>query len=446
MKAREFFLMLLIIGAGVVLFHYDSGELENWTWSWEWEGSLFRTGHFYTFQESGEVPAPFSPALEVVNDHGSVTVMGGDGDDLSVELEKRIWRRKEEDARQIAESLTLGIKDDGQKVLVTVNDSAFRRRNFETHLTLSVPAGLKVTVRNSYGPVKIARTGDTVVDNPHGAVDASDVRGTLSSENSYEEVRVEGVASDCSLRGRHAEVTASRVQGRLRVEQAYGSVRVEDAAGDVTITAPHSRVTGMRLQGEVKVESSYNDVSLMDVGAARISCRNTDIRLQDVRGDVDISNTYGRVGVQEASGKVVILGQNMEVVGQDLSGPEISVTTSYRDILLSNFSGKTTVSQKHAGLRLEPSAINGDILVEAEYCPIELAWPSSSRSHVECRTRNARINWRLAVPPSLNSSNGQSLLKAFPQEEGKPSVRLSTSYADITVTEAPPAGRPSGGN
>jgi DUF4097 and DUF4098 domain-containing protein YvlB len=435
MKAREFFLMLLIIAAGVLLYHDETGEIENWRpqWTWDWDGPFIRTGKAFTFEEAGELPPPFSPELEVVNEHGSVEVLGGPEPGLSVSLSKRIWRRKEEDARRTADSLNLVVKDDGRKVIVTVSRPDIGLRNHETHLTLSVPEGMKVSVRNSSGRVKTARTGETNISNPRGAVEAADVRGSLTSDNSNRDVEVDGVAADCSIRSRHADVSAARVKGALRVEHGYGGVRLEDIGGDVSVRAPHSRVAGLRLSGTVNVESSYNDVSLTDAGAAHIQARNADVTLRRVRGDVDVSNSYGRTEVKDTTGKVTLVGRNMEVLGMGWTSPGIIVSTSYRDVRIARFSGPATITHKHGAVRLEPSSLSGELRVEAEYSPLDVLWPSGARAPLECRTLNGRINWGLAEAPSLNTSNGHSLLQAFPGESGGPAVSLKTTYADITI-------------
>ncbi len=54
----------------------------------------------------------------MVNEHGSVEIQGGPADKLAVTLAKKVWRRKEEDARRTAGDLNLIIKDDGGKVIV----------------------------------------------------------------------------------------------------------------------------------------------------------------------------------------------------------------------------------------------------------------------------------------------------------------------------------------
>jgi len=441
MKTKEFFLLILIIAAGVIFYHAETGRLEDlnpgWDWDpgWDWGGLFSGWGHEYTFQESRELTPSPSAALEVVNSHGRVEVQGGATDKISITLVKRIWRGKEAEARGTAASLQLIVQDDGQRVLVTTNREEVKRRRFETEFTITVPQGLKVTVQNSYGLVKTVLTGETTVSNSHGEVVARDIRGKFSVQNSYENVDLAGLAADCFVRSRHAELLLRQAQGLVQVDHSYGSIHLEDIAGNVTVTAPHSEVTGLRLAGTVKVESSYELISLTETGGVQVDGHHSDIKLEAVRGDGDVTDSYGTVELLDVKGKVVVNGHNLGVVGRRLEGPEISVSSSYQDVELAEFTGKTTVTLRHAGLKLKPGLLAGDLRVQGEYCPIELTWPAGGRFPFDSQTRNSEIHWELATPPSFKSSNGLSVLKAFQEVTGKPLISLTTTYGDITVVE-----------
>ena len=440
MKTKEFFLLILIVAAGVILYHAETGRIEDLNFGWEWDpdwGGLFSSwGQEFTFQETREVESSPAAALEVVNNHGSVEVQGNATDKISITLVKRIWRKKEAEARGTAESLELIVQDDGQKVLVTTNREQVQGRRFETDFTVSVPPGFKVTVQNSYGQVKTVQTGETTISNPHGEVMARDIRGKLSVQNSYEDVDVAGVASDSLVRSQHAELVLRQAQGRVQVDHSYGSVRLEDIVGDVTVTAPHSEIIAVRLAGTVKVESSYEPISLTEAGSVQVDGRHSDLRLEGIRGDVDITDSNGTAELLGVTGKLTVNGNNLAVIGRRLEGPENAISSSYQDVLLADFTGKTTVSLRHAGLRLEPGLLVGDLKVEGEYCPIELAWPAGGQYSFASQTRNSEIHWELSTPPSFKSSNGISILKAFQEVTGKPLITLNTSYGDITVEEA----------
>jgi len=438
MKTKEFFLLILIIAAGVILFHAETGRIEdlNIGWDPDWGDFFSGWGQEFTYQETREIEPSPAAALEVVNNHGSVEVQGNATDKISITLVKRIWRRKEAEARGTAESLQLIVQDDGQKVLVTTNREQVKRRRFETDFSISVPPGFKVTVQNSYGLVKAVQTGETTISNSHGEVMARDIRGKLSVQNSYEDVDVAGVASDSLVRSGHAEVVLRQAQGQVQVDHSYGSVRLEDIAGNVTITAPHSDIIGLRLAGTVKVESSYEPISLTETGSVQVDGHHSDLKLEAIRGDVGITDSYGTAELLGVTGKLTVNGDNLAVIGRRLEGPENSVSSSYQDVHLADFTGTTTVTLRHASLRLEPGLLVGDLRVEGEYCPIELAWPAGGRFPFASQTRNSEIHWELSTPPSFKSSNGVSVLKAFQEVTGKPLISLTTSYGDITVEEA----------
>ena len=58
--------------------------------------------------------------------------------------------------------------------------------------------------------------------------------------------------------------------------------------------------------------------------------------------------------------------------------------------------------------------------------------PSELNYPIEAQTKNGKIHWNLPEEPSMNVSNGISILKAF-LDEPHPAIRISTSYADITI-------------
>ena len=440
MRAREVVLLIFIIAAGLLLTQTYKGNI-NWDWNWgDWQGPFFGLSHEATAQESQAIAAPLPEELVVVNSHGDVDVQASTDGQVTVFFEKKAYRRTEEEARQAAEQLHMTVNRQGAKLVLSTNRDDFRRRNFVSNFRITVPEGLAVNIRNSYGLVKAVKTGRTTIDNSHGPVTASDIRGALVSRNSYDDAAISDVAADCEVDCSHGEASVVRVKGRVQVTDTYGSIRVEDAGGNVVLNGSHADIHGLKLPGTVKAETTYRDISLTEVGPATVIGHHSLVEAKGVKGSLDITNSYGQVKLDDIQGGLAVHGRSVEVNGRAITAPEISISTSYQNVDLADFSGKTTVTTAHGNVTLQPAQVSGDITVTAEYSGITLLWPAGAKNPFEARTHNGEIRWSLSTKPDLDQKNGSSLVKAFGSEQGKPRVLLSTSYGDIVIKEAGTAG------
>ena len=371
----------------------------------------------------------------MINAHGSVEIKGTETDKITIAFNKSITRKNRDEARQIADQLKMAVNRSESKLVLSTNRESFKRKNFEIHFKISVPSGMEILIKNSYGLVKTARTGKTGIANPHGEVQASDISGELTVNGSYEDVSILNAAAACRITCPHAKVTAFGVRGWLTLDHSYGDVELESVAGKVVVNGSHSRVTGKDLKAEVEIESSYEPIVLTGTGKTTIRGHHSDIEAKALAGFLSITDNYARILVDDLKGDLRIDGNNMEIRARTVAAEDIRIETSYQNVELLGFTGKTTVRLKHGDLVLEPEAVTGPIDVQASYGAIRFGWPAGGRFPFEGRTKSARVIWNLAERPSFEETNGESLTKAFQEETGKPSVTLSTSYADIRVEE-----------
>ncbi len=434
MKAKEIILAILIIAVGAFVYYAQSGRLD-----WEFHnevGPFFTNWDEFTYEETLEVQAPLPQQLQVINAHGQVEIQGTDGDKVMVSFKKRIWRKNETEAKKVADQLKMIMNREDPKLVLSTNRDEFRQKRFETDFKISVPAGMNVLVRNSYGLVKTEKTGKTDITNPHGNVYASEVGGDLILENSYEDVEVRGVQGGCRITGAHSSLTVSNIQGELMLDHSYGEIRLENIKKGVTIDGSHSTVTGKGLKGSAEIQSSYEKITLVDVGPAKIRAHHCDVEIDGAKGLVDITDNYGRLQISNVQGNFKVEGPNLEIFAKAVIAEDIWISSSNENIELLGFAGKTTVLLNHGDVVLEPDSITGLMDVQASYSNIRLAWPKGGRYPFEAETRAGDITWGLAEKPSMEKTNGTSMTKAFLEESGKPTIKLSTTYGDIRVEES----------
>jgi hypothetical protein len=430
MRFREILVALLIIAVGVFAYYAKSGRIDGIL---EGPGIFLSGGEEFVFEETREVPAPLPALVEIDNAHGEIEVRGASPGGITVGFKKVVYERTRDRAQAVADQVALSVRREGDRLVLSTNRDSLRRRNFETHFTVVVPPETRLKLRNSYGPVKVLKTGAAEIENPHGDIRAEEVAGPLTAANSYAEVLVRDVDGDLRLACPHSDITVEAVRGEAVIEHRYAEISMRDISKKVVVAGSHSRIKGTRLPGGAEVESSYESVSLEEVGPVSVRGPHCTIGVKNVNGSADITGRYSRVEASGIRGDLLIDAPNTEIRASGVTAGEIRIATSYQDVALVDFAGRTTVRMEHGRLTLEPASFAGALDVDAAYADIVLAWPAADRSPFEGRAKNGRIIWNLPEKPDVEETNGLSLTKAFQESVGKPAVLLSTSYGDIRV-------------
>jgi hypothetical protein len=432
MKAKEIILLIFIIAAGVFAYHVQSGKIDL-TWDDVFDFDL----NEYTYEETQVIEPPLPASLRVFNAHGQVEVQGTETDRITFTFTERIRRNNEERAREVADKLRSIINRDDSAVTITTNRSEFRRRNFDTDFRITVPSGMAVEVTNSYGLVRADQVGETMIDNRHGKVITTNIQGGVVVENSYEDVEISGIQSNCTIRSQHSDIKARSIEGEINIENSYGLVDLRGGSLRVTITAPHCEILGEDLPGPVEVRNTYEKITLRRVGPVRIDGYHSSTEASDISGDIEILDTYAAVRLASIRGNLRLGGKHVEVMGRDIVGESLFVSSTYEDINLTDFSGKATILLSHGEIALTPLLLTGPLEVRATYSPITLFWPDEGRYPFEAETKSSDIYWQLPGNVTIEQKDGSTTAKGFSDVSDAPHILLSTTYGDIRVERGP---------
>lgn len=432
MKAKEIILLIVIIVVGILFHQLYTGEIEIY---FDEDDDFIIFSNEYDFEDIQEFEPPFPSLIQVRNSHGAVKILGTDEEKISVSLRKKVWRRKEEDAKKIADELKMIIQKEAEQWTISTNRDEVERTKFRTSFVISVPSSMDIEVRNSYGTVDVSYVRNAEINNRHGEVILADISGEVTLENSYQNVEVDTVESDLFLDSHNSHVYVGSIKGKVHIVHRYGKIELEDISQDVTIEGSNSEVYGENLAGPLKLDSSYRKIVLYNIGPAQISGHSCAIEVDKIEGNLDIENSHGKIWIGNLQGDLVIDGKNLKVEGKTIIGEKIDIKSSYRDIELSEFSGRTTITHSHGKVVLAPYPLTHPLEVKGEYAAIELSWPLGKKYPLEIRVKNGEINWELAEKISIIEEDHTRTLKAFIQETDVPSISLTTSYRTIWVTQ-----------
>jgi len=433
MKTREVVLVVLLVLIGGAIYAVQTGR-----WDFHLGDELYFRAWTYAFEESQTIAPPLPGRLEIENHHGGVEVEAADQEAITLVLVKHIHRRKETDAKEIADRLKAIVVREADRIRITTNREDFERKNFETFFKLVVPRGTDVQIFNSYGLVRVAETRETSLVNRHGPLRALNIEGRLSAETSYDDLEVDGARAGCEITARHADARVANVTGDAIVVGSYGEIRLEDVSGRGRVNGQHAEIICRRIAGEVEVGTSYEPITLEDAGPVRIDARHADVKADAVSGALVVLNRYARVEAAGIAGGLRVEGRSVAVVARNVRGGEIRVVSSYEDVDLIDIEGPVFVDLAHGDLVLEPRTLGAAIAVRNEHSDVELRWPQGEENPFEAQTRGGSVQWGLAASPALNQTNGTAILKAFADRSGRPEISIETSYGNIRIVPRPP--------
>jgi hypothetical protein len=432
MKAKEIILLVLIIAVGVIFYHAYTGKLD---WSIDFGDGIYWGLEEFTYEETHEIEPPFPAHLFLVNSYGEIEIQGTEEQKITINYQERIWRKNEEQAAEVSEKLKMIIDKSENQIKISTNRDEFRKKKFETDFKVSIPKGLDIEVENSYGYVKVSKAGNTKITNRYGEIILSGIEGKVDVKNSYEDVDIDGAQADCQVESNSSTILAKNIKGGMKIIHKYGKIYLENISQRVEIESPYTEIYGYGLKEGVEAQNSYEKITLQYVGPTIINGKSSKIEVDGVEGDLRINDSYGKLKLNNIVGSLYIEGKSVEVSGRKIIGENISISTSYEDIELADFSAKTTIQNYNGNIILEPVLLSKPLEARSEYGTIKFFWPRGKKYPFEARAKGGEINWNLPAEISFTEENGTKIIKAFLEETGKPSVFLSTRYGRIVIEE-----------
>jgi DUF4097 and DUF4098 domain-containing protein YvlB/uncharacterized membrane protein HdeD (DUF308 family) len=297
-------------------------------------------------------------------------------------------------------------------------------------INAEVRQGMKVTINNSYGSVKITGGGSavraTLVKGVRGwsEADARKIADRIRllvnqttegvtittnrdqvAEQFTTDIQVEVPSStSVAVTDSYGSITANGIQGGLTAKESYGQADVSGIRGDVNLELTYSDVTASKVDGDLTVTGAKRAKISNVAGAVELTASHGSVELRDISGPVRVDAPFCRI-------VAVGLDQNTELKTQHASvdvsrAAQLTIEAPNSDVRVKNISGDLRVSSSNSELQL--ASITGDLEVQAE---------QSSVNADEIRG---------AV--SIQTSHGEIVVKNF--YEG---VRAETSYRDVTL-------------
>jgi DUF4097 and DUF4098 domain-containing protein YvlB len=269
------------------------------------ESRVLREGNAWVQVVTGSVPA--AKNLKLFTDRGSVTVRGGQQQNITYTIRKRAYTDSEKTAQRQFEAFSLRAAQKGDFVVLEGNcpgPDDYLRRKLSVDITVETPRDLaivklmtlggSVTVHNIAGKVLAETAGGSITMNDIGAgIYAQTHGGSIDVGNAGGDMKLETAGGGITIRTANGQVLAQTAGGSIDLGTALQNAVLETAGGSIQVR---------KCGGELRASTAGGSVEVGEVGGAAIlETAGGSIRLAGATGTVRATTSGGGIRLQQLS-------------------------------------------------------------------------------------------------------------------------------------------------
>jgi hypothetical protein len=264
-------------------------------------GGLDWWGQQFDYPVSATASATGMRRIVFENSRGSIKIVGGDINNVTVSGHKILRAYSRNDADRTNEKTPVEIVPQGDRLLIRTNqDRVPNNQRVDDDLEISVPKGMTVESRASSGDHEI-----------------SDLTGDVEINSGRSDVRLARIGGNVRLDvSRSSLIRAVDIKGRLDVQGHGSDLELENIEGQVTINGDFSgtqefknlaktlhfesnRGTELTVQAVPgRINMTLGDFDAKDVvGPVRLITRSRDIRLEQFTNSVELETQRGDIEI-----------------------------------------------------------------------------------------------------------------------------------------------------
>ena len=275
---------------------------------------------------------------------------------------------------------------------INVWDITGNSYSYSEHYEKEVPQGARIEIINRYGDVLVtpSESDQLVVD----------VAKTIVAVNEQEaDRRAEDMKYSIEEDGSQYRVISNlnRDSNRLRGRAFRTSLTIRvPRRAELTIDNRNGNVKLSGIGGEQRVTNTFGKVSLEDIdGDVVVSNKNDTVTLERIMGKATVTNEFARVEVRDIGGALDLRNQNGGVEVEKVKG-DARITNSFAAFLsVKNVEGRLDIDARNTAV--DVNHVLGDVSVKNQFQSITL---EDIEGRADIDNRNGSVEVRYLRPPT----------------------------------------------
>ncbi len=166
-------------------------------------------------------------------------------------------------------------------------------------LTIKIPKGIGLEIKNSYGEVKETEIyGNLNIENDNGRVEIHKATGNISVNNRLSEVSIGEADGNVAVTVSAGQIKINRVGKNLSVRNDFGNLSVGEISGNLDAIGKSGSIEVAKVSGEVRVENTFGGVNLKECNGpvtANISTGDLKVAVTQVTNPLNFNVQFGSI-------------------------------------------------------------------------------------------------------------------------------------------------------
>jgi hypothetical protein len=413
-----------------------------------------------TFVEEKSYPVEKGMPVYIENSYGSVTVLPGQDNEISVHLKKVIFTNEAQAAQSIADGIHLqgAVKEtksgnpwfDIRTNRESLNSKDYR---FHTNMEIYVPKNSHVKIKNAFGNVRVSEiNGNLNLNAAQGNIDVQNCKGVFAISTRFGESRMKNLTGQVEVKAR-GKVFAENIQGDIQITNEFspielfnidgkvlvsnngGNLKLDNIAKSVDIRAQGAQVKIRGIKESLKVNADYSNLDLRDIGSGiQIESRYSTIQLRDIQGDITMDSNSDNITAKIIRGNFKLRARATGIRLNDLQG-NADIQTSLQDIFINGLEGDCIATNEYAGIHISAQKLLKLIQAKNHSGKIDLFIPESAPFNIIATARNGEVKTNYyGLPAAVRESTAMVLRSQI--KNGDPKILLDTDYGNIHISRS----------
>ena len=185
-----------------------------------------------------------------------------------------------------------------------------------------------------------------------------------------------------------------------------------------------------KLQSQLK---AIYEVNLPTKSLLTLTNSFGDIRLSDLAGDVNLKFEFGKLYLEDVSGKVLISSSYGDIDGRNMTAT-LTLKAEKADVTLRDLGGTANLQSRYGKLTLSPASTLDALTVDAARTEISLSVNRLSDFRFDVISTFADIRVPQEVSDQVSKYGGKQVFGYQPTGR-KPEIKIQNSYSPITIQD-----------